>query len=47
MLKRLSFVLLLILIATAGVAHAQDKKPLFHVINLEGVITVTLGKICR
>ncbi len=39
MLKRLSFLLLLILIATAGFAHAQDKKPVFHVINLEGVIT--------
>ncbi|KAF0155671.1 MAG: membrane-bound serine protease (ClpP class) [Syntrophaceae bacterium] len=44
MLKRLSFVLLLILIVTAGVLHAQDKKPLFHVINLEGVITSPSAK---
>jgi len=44
MLKRLSFVLLLILIVTAGVLHAQDKKPLFYVINLEGVITSPSAK---
>lgn len=44
MLKRLSFVLLLILIVTAGVLHAQDKKPLFHVINLDGVITSPSAK---
>jgi len=31
--------LLVILMVVAGVASAQDKKPLFHVINLEGVIT--------
>ncbi|PKN20520.1 MAG: serine protease [Deltaproteobacteria bacterium HGW-Deltaproteobacteria-6] len=39
MFKRICFVLLLIIIATAGMLHAQDKKPLFHVINLEGIIT--------
>ncbi len=44
MLKRLSFVLLLIFIATVGLVHAQDKKPLFHVINLEGVITSPSAK---
>ena len=44
MLKRLSFVLLLILIVTAGVLHAQGKKPLFHVINLAGVITSPSAK---
>ena len=44
MLKRLSVILLLILIMTAGALHAQDKKPLFHVINLEGVITSPSAK---
>jgi membrane-bound serine protease (ClpP class) len=44
MLKRLSFILLLLLIAAAGAASAQDKKPLFHVINLEGVITSPSAK---
>ena len=39
MYRRITFVLLLLLVMAAGVAHAQDKKPLFHVINLEGVIT--------
>jgi membrane-bound serine protease (ClpP class) len=29
---------------TAGALHAQDKKPLFHVINLEGVITSPSAK---
>ena len=42
--RKLSFVLMLILMATVGVAHAQDKKPLFHVINLEGVITSPSAK---
>ncbi len=44
MLKRLSFIFLLIFIATASVVHAQDKKPLFHVINLEGIITSPSAK---
>lgn len=39
MLKKIAFILLLILMTTTGVLQAQDKKPLFHVINLEGVIT--------
>jgi membrane-bound serine protease (ClpP class) len=44
MFKRICFVLLLIIIATAGTLHAQDKKPLFHVINLEGIITAPSAK---
>jgi len=44
MVKKLSFLLMLILIATAGAAAAQDKKPLFHVIQLEGVITSPSAK---
>ena len=44
MLKRLSFVLLLLFMVSVGVVHAQDKKPLFHVINLEGVITSPSAK---
>jgi len=39
MLKRLSFMLLLLLVANIGVVHGQDQKPVFHVINLEGIIT--------
>ena len=39
MLKRLSFVLLLLFMVSIGVAHGQDTKPVFHVINLEGIIT--------
>lgn len=39
MLKRLCFVLLLLLLVAPGAAQAQDKQPLFHVIKLEGVIT--------
>lgn len=44
MYRRITFVLLLFLFTAAGVVHAQDKKPLFHVINLEGVITSPSAK---
>lgn len=44
MFKRLSLIVLLILIVAVGVAPAQDKKPLFHVIHLEGVITSPSAK---
>ncbi len=44
MYRRITFVLLLLLFTAAGVVHAQDKKPLFHVINLEGVITSPSAK---
>jgi len=44
MFKRLSLIVLLILIVAVGIAHAQDKKPLFHVIHLEGVITSPSAK---
>jgi len=40
----MSFLLVLLLIATAGAAFAQDKKPVFQVINLEGVITSPSAK---
>ena len=39
MLKKLSFVFALFLAAIAFTAFAQDNKPLFQVIKLEGVIT--------
>lgn len=44
MFKRMSFILLLTLVLTTGVVCAQDKKPVFHVINLEGVITSPSAK---
>lgn len=44
MFRRWFFVVALVLLMTAGVLHAQDKKPLFHVVNLEGVITSPSAK---
>lgn len=44
MVKRMSFLLVLFLIAAAGAALAQDKKPVFHVMTLEGVITSPSAK---
>ena len=44
MFRRICFVLLLIIIAAAGALHAQDQKPLFHVINLDGIITAPSAK---
>lgn len=44
MLKRLLIMFLLLLMTAVGVVHAQDKKPLFHVIDLEGVITAPSAK---
>jgi membrane-bound serine protease (ClpP class) len=39
MLKRISFVFLLVMLWTVGAIDAKEKKPVFHVIHLEGVIT--------
>ena len=44
MVKRLLIMFLLLLMTVVGVVHAQDKKPLFHVIDLEGVITSPSAK---
>ena len=44
MLKKTSLILLLLLIGAAGFLHAQDKKPLFHAITLEGVIVAPSAK---
>lgn len=44
MIKRIFFLFLLIIFWTAGSALSQDKKPVFHVINLEGVITSPSAK---
>lgn len=43
MIKKIS-ILLLMLLMTAGISNAQEKKPLFHVISLEGVITSPSAK---
>ncbi|HLZ20332.1 MAG TPA: nodulation protein NfeD [Smithellaceae bacterium] len=43
MLKKILVVILLVLLTAAG-ASAQDKKPVFHVINLDGVITAPSAK---
>ncbi len=39
MFRKISFGLLVLFLVIAGFAQAQDKKPLFHVIEVEGVIT--------
>jgi membrane-bound serine protease (ClpP class) len=44
MLKKILFIVLMILVWTAGAVTAQDKKPVFHVIDLEGVITSPSAK---
>ncbi len=44
MFKRIVFTFLMIIVWMAGTVCAQDKKPVFHVINLEGVITSPSAK---
>ncbi|MBP1710574.1 MAG: rane-bound serine protease, partial [Deltaproteobacteria bacterium] len=44
MLNKILLTLLMIFITTVGAADAQDKKPVFHVMNLEGVITAPSAK---
>ncbi|PKN05433.1 MAG: serine protease [Deltaproteobacteria bacterium HGW-Deltaproteobacteria-9] len=44
MLKKIFITALMIFITTVGAADAQDKKPVFHVMNLEGVITAPSAK---
>jgi len=44
MLKKISAVILIIVFLMAAVAWSQDKKPVFHVINVEGVITAPQAK---
>ncbi|HPL32216.1 MAG TPA: nodulation protein NfeD, partial [Smithellaceae bacterium] len=45
MLKKTSFFFVILLwIAAAGVVFAQESKPLFHVIELNGVITSPSAK---
>lgn len=43
MLRKI-YVLLLVVIIMAGIVQAQDQKPMFHVITLEGVITSPSAK---
>ncbi|MEE9912864.1 MAG: nodulation protein NfeD [Deltaproteobacteria bacterium] len=44
MFRKLIFMVLLFILAMPGFSHGQGKKPLFHVINLEGVITAPSAK---
>ena len=44
MLKKIFLAALMIFITAVGAADAQDKKPVFHVMNLEGVITSPSAK---
>jgi len=44
MFKKIFLAALMIFITAVGAADAQDKKPVFHVMNLEGVITAPSAK---
>ena len=43
-MKKMIFLLLLCLVAAAGMVKAEEKKPFFQVIQLEGVITSPSAK---
>ncbi len=44
MIKRIVLLIFLIIACITCLVHAQDKKPLFHVIHLDGVITAPSAK---
>ena len=44
MLKKIFLTTLLVFIAAVSAAYAQDQKPVFHIMNLDGVITAPSAK---